>query len=119
MRVKRGFTARRRRKKVFKLAKGFRGRSKNTIRTAHHRVEKAMEYSYRDRRAKKREFRRIWIVRVAAAARQNALSYSQLINGLSKAGVELDRKVLAKIGSSYPQAFAAVAKVAKDQLAKA
>ncbi len=116
MRVKRGFTARRRRKKVLKQAKGFRGRSKNTIRTAHHRVEKAMEYAYRDRRTKKRDFRRVWIVRVGAAARAAGLSYSQLINGLNKAGVELDRKSLAILGSEKPEAFAAVAELAKAEL---
>lgn len=116
MRVKRGFTARRRRKKVLKQAKGFRGRSKNTIRTAHHRVEKALQYAYRDRRTKKRDFRRIWIVRIGAAARTAGLSYSQLMNGLSKAGVELDRKSLAILGSEQPEAFAAVAKVAQAEL---
>jgi len=116
MRVKRGFSARRRRKKVLKQAKGFRGRSKNTIRTAHHRVEKGMEYAYRDRRNKKRSFRNLWIIRIGAAARERGLSYSQFMHGLSKASVELDRKSLAILGSEKPEIFTSVTEVAKGQL---
>jgi len=116
MRVKRGVVARRKRNKIFKLAKGFRGRSKNTIRQAHGRVEKALAYAYRDRRQKKRDFRRLWIVRINAAARLNGLSYSKLIGGLSKAGVELDRKMLSELGALQPEAFTAVAGIAKEKL---
>jgi large subunit ribosomal protein L20 len=95
------------------LAKGFRGRSKNTIRQATARVEKAMVYAYRDRRAKKRHFRELWIVRISAAARELGLSYSQLVNGLSKANVALDRKMLAELVVRQPEAFQAVVEVAK------
>ena len=116
MRVKRGVVARRKRNKIFKLAKGFRGRSKNTIRQARGRVEKALAYAYRDRRQKKRDFRRLWIVRINAAARQNGLSYSKFINGLNKAGVELDRKMLSELGAVQPEAFSAVAGIAKNNL---
>lgn len=114
MRVKRGFKARRRRNRMFKLAKGFRGRSKNTIRQATARVEKALCYAYRDRRAKKRDYRRLWITRIGAAARAQDLSYSQFMFGLKQAGVELDRKILADLGAFQPEAFAAVAKLAKS-----
>lgn len=117
MRVKRGVKARRRRNKVLKLAKGFRGRSNNTIKQATQRVEKAMAYATRDRKAKKRDFRRLWIVRIGAAARENGLSYSQFTNGLTKANVELNRKMLSEIGAVDPVAFKAVAEVAKQQLA--
>ena len=116
MRVKRGVKARRRRNRVLKLAKGMRGRSKNTIRQARGRVEKAMTYSYRDRRNKKRDFRRLWITRISAAARSEDMSYSRLMNGLQKSGVELDRKILADLGAFEPQAFSEVAKVAKAGL---
>lgn len=119
MRVKRGVKARRRRNRVFKLAKGFRGRSKNTIRQAHARVEKALCYAYRDRRAKKRDFRRLWIVRIGAAARENGLSYSRLIQGLRAANVEIDRKMLAELGANQPEAFAEVANLAKQGLTEA
>ena len=119
MRVKRGVKARRRRKKVLKLAKGFRGRSKNTIRQARGRVEKAMCYAYRDRRTRKRDFRRLWITRISAAARLNDITYSQFQYGLKQAGVELDRKILADLGASQPEAFRAVADVAKSSLQQA
>ena len=118
MRVKRGVKARRRRNRILKLAKGFRGRSGNTIRQATARVEKSLCYAYRDRRNKKREFRSLWIKRVAAAAVQNEMSYSKFIHGLKLAGVELDRKVLADLGAFNPEAFAEVAKVAKQGLAQ-
>lgn len=119
MRVKRGVQARRRRNKILKLAKGFRGRSKNTIRQATQRAEKALTYAYRDRRNKKREIRRLWIIRIGAAARLQELSYSQFMSGLKKAGIELDRKVLADLGAEHPEAFAAVAGAAKESLSEA
>lgn len=112
MRVKRGVKARRRRNSILKLAKGFRGRSKNTIRQATQRAEKAMTYAYRDRRAKKRDFRKLWVVRINAAARDNGVSYSQLINGLKGASIDLDRKILADLGAQYPQAFSKVVEAA-------
>jgi len=108
MRVKKGFKARRRRNRVLKLAKGFRGRRKNCYRRANEAVERAMDYATRDRRQKRRDFRRLWIVRINAAARQNGISYSKLIAGLHKAGSALDRKVLADIALFDPQGFAAV-----------
>ncbi len=118
MRVKRGFKARRRRNRILKLAKGFRGRSKNTIRQATQRVEKSMQYEYRDRKAKKRDFRRLWITRINAAARINELSYRELIHGLDLAGVELDRKSLSNLGAVEPEVFAQVVEVAKSALAE-
>lgn len=113
MRVKRGFVARRRRNRVLKLAKGFRGRRKNTYKRANEAVERALDYATRDRKQKKRDFRRLWIVRINAAARQNGVSYSRLIEGLSKAGCQLDRKVLADIALFDPQGFAAVVAAAR------
>jgi large subunit ribosomal protein L20 len=113
MRVKRGFKARRRRNRVLKLAKGFRGRRKNCFRRANQAVERALDFATRDRRVKKRDFRRLWIVRINAAARQNGMSYSKLINGLSTASVALDRKVLADIAIFDPQGFAAVVAAAR------
>ena len=109
MRVKRGFKARRRRKKVLNLAKGFRGGRSKLFRTAADSVDKALMYAYRDRRQRKRDFRRLWIARINAAARMNDLSYSKFIHGLKKAGVELDRKVLAELAVSDPSAFAQIA----------
>lgn len=116
MRVKRGVKARRRRNKVLKRAKGFRGRSSNTIRQATQRVEKAMCYEYRDRRNKKRDFRRLWITRIAAAARINGLSYSRVMSGLKAAGIELDRKILAHLGGQQPETFKLIAAQAKSAL---
>ncbi|MEJ0009239.1 MAG: 50S ribosomal protein L20 [Alphaproteobacteria bacterium] len=95
--VKRSVTARARHKKVLKQAKGYRGRAKNCFRIAHERTEKGMQYAYRDRRNKKRTFRALWIQRINAAAREHGLVYSQFISGLVKAGITLDRKVLADI----------------------
>lgn len=109
MRIKRGFKARRRRKKVLNLAKGFRGGRSKLFRTAADSVDKALMYAYRDRRQRKRDFRRLWIARINAAARMNDLSYSKFIHGLKKAGVELDRKVLAELAVSDPSAFAQIA----------
>lgn len=109
MRIKRGFKARRRRKKVLNLAKGFRGGRSKLFRTAADSVDKALMYAYRDRRQRKRDFRRLWIARINAAARMNDLSYSKFIHGLKKAGVELDRKVLAELAVSDPSTFAQIA----------
>jgi large subunit ribosomal protein L20 len=109
MRIKRGFKARRRRKKVLNLAKGFRGGRSKLFRTAADSVDKALMYAYRDRRQRKRDFRRLWIARINAAARINDLSYSKFIHGLKKAGVELDRKVLAELAVSDPSTFAQIA----------
>jgi large subunit ribosomal protein L20 len=110
MRVKKGVKARRRRNSILKLAKGFRGRRKNCYRRANQAVERALDYATRDRAARKRNFRSLWIVRINAAARLAGLSYSRLIAGLSKANVELDRKVLADIAVADPAAFSAIAK---------
>ncbi len=114
MRVKRGVKARKRRNRMLALAKGFRGRSKNTIRQATQRVEKSLQYAYRDRRVKKREMRNLWVVRMNAACREHGLTYSRLIFGLKKAGVELDRKILADLGDKEPAVFQAVVEVAKS-----
>lgn len=115
-RVKRGVTTHKRQKKIMSLAKGYRARSKNCTRIALERVEKALQYAYRDRKTKKRDFRKLWIQRINAAARENGLVYSQFINGLSKAGVELDRKVLADIAVHDAAGFAAIAEQAKKAL---
>ena len=104
-RVKRGVPAHAKHKKILKKAKGFYGRRKNTIRIAKQAVEKAMQYAYRDRKRKKRTFRALWIQRINAAARENGLTYGRLIDGLKKAGIELDRKVLADIAVHEPQTF--------------
>jgi large subunit ribosomal protein L20 len=112
MRVKRGFKARRRRNRVLKLAKGFRGRRKNCFKRANQAVQRALDYASRDRARKKRDFRSLWIVRINAAARLSGVSYSKFIAALSKAKVALDRKVLADIAVADPAGFAAIAKVA-------
>ena len=116
MRVKRGFKARRRRNKVLALAKGFRGGRSKLYRTAADSVDKALMYAYRDRRVRKREFRRLWIVRINAAARMNEVSYSSFMNGLKQSGSELDRKVLADIAVSDPAAFSQLAAQAKARV---
>ncbi|MBU1195679.1 MAG: 50S ribosomal protein L20 [Proteobacteria bacterium] len=116
MRVKRGFKARRRRNKVLKLAKGFRGGRSKLYRTAADSVDKALMYAYRDRRVRKREFRKLWIVRINAGARMNDLSYSRFMNGLKLADCELDRKVLAELAVSDPAAFSQLASQAKARL---
>ena len=116
-RVKRGVTAHAKHKKVLRQAKGYYGRRKNTIRIAKQAVEKAQQYAYRDRRNKKRNFRALWIQRINAAARAEGLSYARLIDGLAKAGVAVDRKVLADLAVHEPAAFAALAGQAKDALA--
>jgi large subunit ribosomal protein L20 len=114
MRVKRGFKARRRRNRVLKLAKGFRGRRKNCYKRANQAVERAMDFATRDRRVRKRKFRALWIVRINAAARQVGLSYSRLIEKLAKAGVEIDRKIMAELAVLDPKGFEAIATVAKS-----
>jgi large subunit ribosomal protein L20 len=111
-RVKRGFKARQRRKKVLKMASGYIGARSRLIKTASEAVDRALAYAYRDRRARKRDFRKLWIARINAGARQNGLSYSRLMGGLTKAGVELDRKVLSNLAILDPQAFSQIAKMA-------
>ena len=113
MRVKKGVKARRRRNKVLKLAKGFRGRRKNCYRRANQAVERALDYATRDRRPKRRDFRALWIVRINAAARLNGTSYSRLMAGLRKAGVVVDRKILAELALSQPVDFSTVVKAAR------
>lgn len=115
-RVKRGTIARARHKKVLAAAKGFRGRRKNVYRIATQAVTRAGQYAYRDRRQKKREFRALWIIRINAAARECGLSYSRLMNGLRRAAIEIDRKVLADIAVFDKNAFAALAEKAKASL---
>ena len=115
-RVKRGVTARARHKKVLKAAKGYYGARSRTFPTAVQAVTKAGQYAYRDRRQKKRQFRALWIVRINAAARQHDLSYSQLINGLKKANIEIDRKVLSDLAINDKVAFQAIAEQAKAAL---
>jgi len=104
-RVKRGVTTHARHRKVIKKAKGFYGRRKNTFRVANQAVEKAGQYAYRDRKAKKRNFRSLWIQRINAASRQHGLTYGRFINGLGRAGIEVDRKVLADLAVHEPEAF--------------
>lgn len=117
--VKRGVTKRKRHAKVLELAKGYRGRSKNCYRVALERVEKGLQYAYRDRRNKKRTFRALWIQRINAAARENNMVYSQFMNGLIQAGVVLDRKVLADIAVKDAAGFKALADKAQAALASA
>lgn len=115
-RVKRSIHARKKRRGVLKLAKGYYGAKSRSYRNAKQQVMKSLQYQYRDRRNKKRDIRRLWITRINAAARLNGLSYSVFMNGLKKAGVELDRKVLADMAVNDPAAFAAVVEVAKKAL---
>lgn len=116
MRIKRGYKARRRRKKVLKLAKGFRGGRGKLYRTAADSVDKALMYAYRDRKARKRDFRQLWITRINAAARMNDLSYSKFMHGLKLADIQIDRKVLAELAISDPSGFAQIAKLASQRL---
>ena len=116
MRVKRGFKAKRRRKKILKLAKGHRGGRSKLFRTAADAVDKALMYAYRDRKARKRDFRRLWITRINAAARMNNISYSKFIHGLKLVGINLDRKVLAELAISDPSGFAQIANLASEQI---
>lgn len=115
-RAKRGFKARRRRKKILSLAKGYRGSRKNRFRNSVHVVRRGLAFAYRDRRVKKREFRRLWIVRINAAARAQGLRYSEFINGLRKSDIEIDRSVLADLALQQPAAFNELVSQAKVAL---
>lgn len=115
-RVKGGKTTRARHSKVVKMAKGYRGRNKNCYRVAVQKVEKGLQYAYRDRRNKKRDFRKLWVIRINAAARECGLKYSTFINGLKLAGIELDRKILAQIAYEDSKTFAEIAEKAKKAL---
>ena len=118
-RAGRSHDSRKRRKRVLKAAKGYFGGRRKLYTVAKHAVEKGLQYAYRDRRNRKREFRRLWIVRINAAARQHGLSYSRLMNGLKRAEVELDRSVLAELAVNQPEAFADLAALAKEHLESA
>ena len=115
-RVKRGVTSRAKHKKVLKAVKGQWGRRKNTIRVARQAMEKAMQYAYRDRRNKKREFKSLWIQRINAGVRSEGLTYSRFIHGLNKSGIKLDRKILAEIAYDNPEAFKTNVKKAQSAL---
>jgi len=115
-RTKRGVTSKAKHKKVLKSVKGQWGRRKNTIRVARQAMEKAMQYAYRDRRNKKRDFKSLWIQRINAGVRAEGLTYSKFINGLSKSGIKLDRKVLAEIAYDNPEAFKSIVKKAQSAL---
>jgi large subunit ribosomal protein L20 len=115
-RVKRGVAAHAKHKKVLKAAKGFYGRRKNTIRIAKQAVEKSLQYAYRDRKARKRNFRALWVQRINAAVREHGLTYARFIDGLNKAGIEIDRKVLSDMAIHEPQAFAVLVGKAKTAL---
>ncbi len=115
-RVKRSINARKKRRKVLSAARGYYGMKSRSYRNAKQQVRHSMQYQYRDRHTKKRDFRKLWITRINAAARLNGMSYSVFMNGLKKAGVELDRKVLADMAVNDPEAFAAVAEIAKAAL---
>jgi large subunit ribosomal protein L20 len=114
-RIKRSVNARKKRRKVLKMAKGFFGARSRLLRTATEAVNKAMKYAFRDRRVRKREFRQLWIARINAASTINGLSYSRLIDGMKKAGIELDRKILAELAVNDPQGFAQVVAIAKGK----
>jgi large subunit ribosomal protein L20 len=118
-RVKRSVHARKKRRKVLEQAKGYWGLKKSSYRYAKEQVDHSLAYAYRDRKAKKRNFRRLWIMRINAGARANGLSYNQLIAGMKKAEIDLDRKVLAELAVSDPQAFGAIAEQAKSALERA
>lgn len=118
-RVKRGVTAHARHRKILKLAKGFRGRNSTCYRIALEKVEKALRYAYRDRRNRKRDFRALWIQRINAGARLHGLTYSRFINGIKRAGIDLDRKVLADIAAREPEVFKALVEQAQAALAAA
>ena len=115
-RVKRGVTSHAKHKKVLKKVKGQYGRRKNTIRVAKQALEKAMQYAYRDRRTKKREFRSLWIQRINAGVRAEGITYSRFINGLNKSGIKLDRKILADIAYNSPEVFKSIVKKVQSTL---
>ena len=116
-RIKRGPTTHARHKKVLKMASGYRGRANSSFRIAIERVEKALQYAYRDRRNRKRDFRGLWIQRINAAAREHGLTYSQLMGGIHKAGIEVDRKILADLAVREPDSFRAIVEQAQAALA--
>jgi large subunit ribosomal protein L20 len=116
-RAKSGTVSKARHKKIIKLAKGYRGRSKNCFRIAIEKVEKGLQYAYRDRRCRKRDFRRLWIQRINAAVREHGMIYSAFINGLNKAGIEVDRKMLAELAVNNSDSFAHIVEQAKKALA--
>ncbi len=116
-RVKRSLTAHKKRRKILKAAKGFFGARSRLLRTATEAVNHAMAYAYRDRKVRKREFRRLWITRISAAARLNDITYSRLINGMHKAGVEIDRKVLSDLAIHDPRGFSEIVTIAKGERA--
>jgi large subunit ribosomal protein L20 len=118
-RVKRGVTTHARHKKIVDMAAGYRGRSSTNYRIALERVEKALQYAYRDRRNRKREFRALWIQRINAGAREHGLTYGRFINGLKRAGIEVDRKILADLAVREPAAFGELVKQAESALGKA
>ncbi len=115
-RIKRGVTSRAKHKKVLKAVKGQWGRRKNTIRVARQAMEKAMQYAYRDRRNKKRDFKSLWIIRINAGVRAEGMTYSKFINGLNKSGIKIDRKILAEIAYDSPEAFKTIVKKAQAAL---
>ncbi len=115
-RVKRGFKARRRRNRILKLAKGYRGARGKLFRSATEAVDRALNYAYRDRKVRKRDFRALWIARINAAARENGLTYSRLVHGLKKADIRLDRKILAELAVTDPAGFSSVVEQARAQL---
>ena len=115
-RVKRGVTSKAKHKKVLKAVRGQWGRRKNTIRVAKQAMEKSMQYAYRDRRNKKRDFKSLWIQRINAGVRAEGLTYSKFINGLSKCGIEIDRKILAEIAYDSPEAFKTIVQKAQSAL---
>jgi large subunit ribosomal protein L20 len=117
-RTKRGVTSHARHKKVLEMAKGYVGRSSTNFRIAIEKVEKGLQYAYRDRRAKKRDFRGLWIQRINAGVREHGITYSQFINGVKRAGIEVDRKVLSDLAIHEPAAFAVLVKQAQEALAK-
>ncbi len=117
-RVKRGVTAHALHKKVLELARGYRGRAKSSFRVAIEKVEKGLRYAYRDRRAKKRNFRALWIQRINAGAREHGLTYSQFMAGVKRAGIELDRKILSDMAVREPEAFKAIVATAQAALAR-
>ncbi len=114
-RVKNSISTRRRRKKILKLAKGYFGTKSKSFKVANQQVMKSLSYAYRDRKLRKRDFRKLWIARINAAARDNGVSYSQFMGGLKKAGVEINRKMLAEMAISDPGAFSRLVKVARQQ----
>jgi large subunit ribosomal protein L20 len=117
MRIKRGFVRHRRHRRILKQTSGFRGARGKLIRPAKLALERSLGFAYRDRRQRKRQFHRLWIVRINAAARENGLSYSKLMSGLKRAGVEVDRKILADLAMSDPKAFSEIAELAKSNAA--